>query len=77
MIMGIFAVFRTEKLKEFYLSKLNRKNPSNLYIKYMKYVKRMSEKKWYNMNLKVCGIVAILMSLLCLFMTIHVMKSTP
>jgi hypothetical protein len=66
MLWGFFAVFQTKKLINFHMSTLTRNKSSNF-----EFLKRMSEKKWYYFNIKICGVIAVLMAFLLIFVIIH------
>jgi hypothetical protein len=72
LAFGIFAVFKSQKLMNFYFSIIPKNNSSNLYFELLK---KASEKKWFLFNLKLCGTLTILMALVFLFFTLSAIIS--
>jgi hypothetical protein len=72
LVFGIFAVFQSQKLINFYLSSISKNKSSNFYFELLK---KTSEKKWFLFNLKLCGTLIILMALVFLFFTISAIIS--
>ena len=68
MFWGIFALFKSEKLVSFYLAIMTKLNPTNFLLKRTK--KNIEKEKFY-FNLKLCGMVAILLSLIFLISDIY------
>ena len=62
-IFGFFSIFRTKKLVDFYLSIIMKKGSSNAYSEMFK---RLTEKRWFYFNIKLCGILCILMGIVFL-----------
>ena len=82
--IGYWAVFRTNSMIRFYL-KCNQKHYLNAlkkhfylakyYQAYTKYnydaFKKMSERKWFYYNLKICGVWCVLFAFLLLLIILH------
>jgi hypothetical protein len=84
IILGYWAIFRTNSVIRFYLKcyqkhYLNSLKKNFFLVKYYQALtkfqydlaKRQSQKKWYYYNLKVCGVFFVLFALLLLLITIH------
>jgi hypothetical protein len=72
LLTGVFAVFQPKKWINFYLLCLGKKTSTNFYLKFLEKTKQ----KWFYFNLKLCGIVAILMALFILIVTINAIINT-
>ena len=67
-IYGLFAVFKTQQLIDYNLSVMRK---SRLAVFGLKFQERISRKKWYYLNIKFCGVLVMLVSLLIMFAVIN------
>ena len=68
MVFGVFALFKTKNLINFYMKLMTKNNSSNIRLEYLK---EMSEKKWFLFNIKLCGVLIILATLLSVFAVVR------
>jgi hypothetical protein len=68
LLWGFFAVFQTQKLTNFTIESMSRKNSSNFLVEL---AKRISKTKLSYYNTKIVGVIAILMALLFIFASIN------
>jgi len=63
LAVGFFTLFKPKKLVNFYLSAMTNKNSSNLLLSH--FIK-ITEKKWFYFNLKLCGVIIMIFALIIL-----------
>jgi hypothetical protein len=68
LLLGFLATFHTGKFVNYYESSVSRGNPSE---RYSNNYYKIKKKKWFYLNLKICGIVLILMGLGFLLVVIN------
>ena len=60
-IYDFIAIFKTSRLIAFYLRS----------TRYNSYLTGLSQKGWFKLNIKICGVILMLASLICLFLLLH------
>jgi hypothetical protein len=72
LFFGVFAVFKTKDLINFYMRLMMKNNSLNIRFSYLK---EMIEKKWFLINMKLCGVLIIIVALLSLFAVFHAINN--
>lgn len=70
LFIGAFCLFFSKKVKDIYIYMLtwNGKFSNNKFIKWeVNRIERLSQKKWFIINLRICGVAMILMALMCIY----------
>src|SRR5471030_3193069 len=78
LFFSLFAIFRTQRVINFYLNSMKGDYFPNTYYgsfrkrQYESFIK-LSEKRWFYYNLKIWGVAGLFMSLLFLAAIVHAM----